>query len=48
GATPDELRQVALLLGRLTEDYSTVVRVLENTPNLDLATAIESLWSVTE
>ncbi|DBA01847.1 TPA: hypothetical protein N0F65_005995 [Lagenidium giganteum] len=48
GEQVDEQRQVVLLLGSLTEEYSTVVRVLETTPNVDLATAIESLRGVAE
>ncbi|KAE8962655.1 hypothetical protein PR003_g25552 [Phytophthora rubi] len=46
GEPLDETRQLVLLLGSLTEEYRMISTVLENTPNMTLAYAIQALSSV--
>jgi transposase InsO family protein len=46
GEPLDETRQIVLLLGSLTDEYRLICSVLENTPNVTLAHAIESLSGV--
>ncbi|KAE8980375.1 hypothetical protein PR002_g24149 [Phytophthora rubi] len=46
GGPLDETRQLVLLLGSLTEEYRMISTVLENTPNMTLAYAIQALSSV--
>ncbi|POM74969.1 Integrase catalytic core protein, partial [Phytophthora palmivora] len=43
----DEARQLVLLLGSLTDEYKMISTVLENTPNITLAYAIQALSGVT-
>ncbi|POM74894.1 Hypothetical protein PHPALM_8070 [Phytophthora palmivora] len=44
GEPLDETRQLVLLLVSLTDEYKMVSTVLENTPNITLAYAIQSFW----
>jgi hypothetical protein len=46
GEPLDETRQLVLLLGSLTEEYRLICSVLENTPNVTLAHAIQALAGV--
>ncbi|POM61880.1 putative Polyprotein, partial [Phytophthora palmivora] len=43
----DETRQLVLLLGGLNDEYKMISTVLENTPNITLAYAIQALSGVT-
>ncbi|POM77522.1 Hypothetical protein PHPALM_5085, partial [Phytophthora palmivora] len=43
GEPLDETRQLLLLLGSLTDEYKMIRTVLENTPNITLAYAIQAL-----
>ncbi|POM61418.1 hypothetical protein PHPALM_29570, partial [Phytophthora palmivora] len=47
GEPLDETRQLVLLLGSLTDEYKMISTVLENTPNITLAYAIQALSGVT-
>ncbi|POM77348.1 Integrase catalytic core protein, partial [Phytophthora palmivora] len=47
GEPLDETRQLVLLLGSLTDEYKMIGTVLENTPNITLAYAIQALSGVT-
>ncbi|POM77387.1 Zinc ion binding protein [Phytophthora palmivora] len=47
GEPLDETRQLVLLLGSLTDEYRIISTVLENTPNITLAYAIQALSGVT-
>ncbi|KAK1941984.1 hypothetical protein P3T76_006306 [Phytophthora citrophthora] len=44
--TLDETRQLVLLLGSLTNEYRMICTVLENTSNVSLAYAIQTLSGV--
>ncbi|KAE9173640.1 hypothetical protein PF004_g26909 [Phytophthora fragariae] len=46
GEPLDETRQLVLLLGSLTDEYRMISTVLENTPTMTLAYAIQALSSV--
>ncbi|KAE9224632.1 hypothetical protein PF002_g14635 [Phytophthora fragariae] len=46
GEPLDETRQLVLLLGSLTDEYRMISTVLENTPNMTLAYAIQALSGV--
>ncbi|KAE9269651.1 hypothetical protein PR003_g31081, partial [Phytophthora rubi] len=46
GEPLDETRQLVLLLGSLTDEYRVISTVLENTPNMTLAYAIQALSGV--
>ncbi|GMF32577.1 unnamed protein product [Phytophthora lilii] len=46
GETLDETRQLVLLLGSLTDEYRMISAVLENSPNVTLAYAIQALSGV--
>ncbi|OWZ14441.1 hypothetical protein PHMEG_00012083 [Phytophthora megakarya] len=46
GETLDETRQLVLLLGSLTDEYKMICTVLENTPNVSLAYAIQAISGV--
>ncbi|KAE9325136.1 hypothetical protein PF008_g16939 [Phytophthora fragariae] len=46
GEPLDENRQLVLLLGSLTDEYRMISTVLENTPNMTLAYAIQALSGV--
>ncbi|KAE8950579.1 hypothetical protein PR002_g33230 [Phytophthora rubi] len=46
GEPLDETRQLVLLLGSLTDEYRMISTVLENTPNMTLAYAIQALFGV--
>ncbi|GMF39098.1 unnamed protein product [Phytophthora fragariaefolia] len=46
GEALDETRQLVLLLGSLTAEYRMISTVLENTPNMTLAYAIQALSGV--
>ncbi|KAE9057082.1 hypothetical protein PF010_g31514 [Phytophthora fragariae] len=46
GEPLDETRQLVLLLGSLADEYRMISTVLENTPNMTLAYAIQALSGV--
>ncbi|KAE9045313.1 hypothetical protein PR002_g2280 [Phytophthora rubi] len=46
GEPLDEIRQLVLLLGSLTDEYRMISTVLENTPSMTLAYAIQALSGV--
>ncbi|OWY97887.1 hypothetical protein PHMEG_00031476 [Phytophthora megakarya] len=46
GETLDETRQLVLFVGSLTDEYRMICTVLENTPNVSLAYAIQALSGV--
>ncbi|ETM56754.1 hypothetical protein F441_00344 [Phytophthora nicotianae CJ01A1] len=46
GKALEEARQLVLLLGSLTDEYKMISTVLENTPNVTLAYAIQALSGV--